>query len=250
MRKFLLSILVSIIWLVSFWYCYISIPTSISLPWWETIDVVKWDCFRWQNSSAWWNLSLYLSDGTLVHTSIWFNNTSMMCATDTWYVYNKSSTAIWLYYYNVQELIICPSCTNYTSEECQQEYSLMPINSCNSEYCWLNWLCPENTGDVMSQLYINGIEHLSAPMINITIPMEIQRNYEYTWVNEDIFDLDIWSQQGDENYIQWIIDVNSYRPTSEDFTQTFVWWLMLIFPYIIITAVILFIWRFIRKIFK
>ena len=36
-----------------------------------------------------------------------------------------------------------------------------------------------------------------------------------------------------EEYIQSIIDINSYRPTSEDFTDTFVSGLTLVMPYIV-----------------
>ena len=53
----------------------------------------------------------------------------------------------------------------------------------------------------------------------------------------------------DEEYIQSVIDINSYRPTSSDFTDTFVSGLTLVMPYIVIVLFIVFVWKLLKKIF-
>lgn len=152
----------------------------------------------------------------------------------------------------------CPTCETceeqYTSSQCQTEYSLIPISSVDSSYCITNWFCPSSnltwedlTWLNWSALYINNIQHLGKPIINITIPQEIDWDYVSTG---DYFNLDVSGLNGDEEYIQGIIDINSYRPTSEDFTKTFVGGLTLIFPYVILALFIVFLRKLIKRIFK
>lgn len=290
MKKILLTLLIWIIWLIWFWYCWTitthfkwqtithdwsnsnvrfactNVLTTASNDVQSSFSVTySFDSFSISSNTTlycatysqynWtmWNISsMWISNKfseNLTHTFTKTTNTKWVaycCLQVNWY--NLTSITYWDYSVTFDtNNVPAPDCpSQYTSEECQQEYSLMPISSCNSEYCWLNWLCSEYTWN-LSELYINGISHMSAPMINITIPFDIPRDYNLTW---NIFDLKVLWNSGDQEYIEWLINVNSYRPTSEDFTQTFVWWLTLIFPYIIITAMILFLWRFIKKIFK
>lgn len=142
----------------------------------------------------------------------------------------------------------CPVCEEqYTSEECQQEYSLMPISSCNSEYCWLNWLCPEYTGSTMSELYINWINHLWAPIININIPLEQARDYEYTW---DTMNINLsWENNVDYEYMDNIIRTQNSKPNTVDFNNIISVLLPKFIPWLVIILFILFIFRFIKKIF-
>lgn len=282
MKKILLSILISFIWLVWFWYCWFE---NNFTTWFVLTTSQNWNNF-FAYDSSWikivpinWSITVNWETCLFVR-STWTNPNSYLQASCWWSNYNEKITSFtfsaWSYWFecydtthnctstsidfwwqtfsftNVSWWSDCPS--QYTSEECQQEYSLMPISSCDSEYCQLNELCwtwSSWSWDLQwSSLFINWIQHVWWSIIDVTIPSEIQRNYIYTWENEETFKLDIEGLNGDPDYIQWIIDVNSYRPTSEDFTNTFVWGLTLIFPYIIITAIVLFIWRFIRKIFK
>lgn len=278
MKKILLSILISVIWLVWFWYCddlfwfkcnnwqvafqynwdyYWCMDPMYFSAWRPEIKVSCWKSVRYydqylntnwtwvnprtQNCTAWWTNTVTYGDRDIM----WYRILDYNNAWNFWVIY-----ITWV---TLQSN--CPTCpSQYTSEECQQEYSLMPISSCDSEYCQLNELCwtwSSWSWDLQwSSLFINWIQHVWWSIIDVTIPAEIQRNYLYTWENEETFKLNVEGLNGDPDYIQWIIDVNSYRPTSEDFTNTFIWGLTLIFPYIIITAFIVFIWRFIRKIFK
>lgn len=237
MKKILLSLVIWFVWLISFSDAWRIAPQSANLFWNNTLNANAWYCYMiWSNQ------------GCIDFVENWItsnlpSNVYIYCFTDNWTVVNTCSSIVNYTLYDLSNIVW----SSYTSEQCQQEYSLMPIDSCNSEYCELNWLCEVIWWSWSSTLYINDVRHESAPFIYVNIPEEFKRDY-LTWEQE--FTINVEWLNWDQDYINWIIDVNSYRPTSEDFTQTFVWWLTLIFPYIIITAVILFIRRFIRKIFK
>lgn len=189
--------------------------------------------------------------------------------------YDYSCTFSW---YNI--ISSCPICSpQYTSSECQSEYDLVPssdLSTCESSLSdcqtslsgWDNTLnncsnnllscqsslssciqsnCPFDTWSVQwSALYINNIQYLSSPIINIDIPENINWDYSITW---DTFDLYVGSGY-DVEYIESIIDINSYRPTSEDFTSVFVGGLSLIMPYIIFVLFLVFMRKLIKRIFK
>ena len=135
-------------------------------------------------------------------------------------------------------------CQSMSSIECQTEYNLIPFENVDTNYCVQNDLCP--VPDNFSQLFINDLEFQSHPVINIEIPDYI--TWDYTWT-ESWFNLYVWSWY-DVDYINSIIDINSYRPTSQDFTYMFVSGLTLIFPYIFIALLIVFMWKLIKRIFK
>ena len=109
--------------------------------------------------------------------------------------------------------------------------------------------CPVacETWENRSALYINDIQHLSAWIINVTIPEEI--SWDYTG-NDEQFDLVVSGYAVDSDYIQSIIDINSFHPSNEDFTDVFVSGLTLILPYIVITLFIVLIRRLLKRIFK
>ena len=154
--------------------------------------------------------------------------------------------------------------SNYSS--CQSSLNTLSwsLASCESDY-WQcqsdlancgEWICPELTwwsceyesGDIQwSSLFINQIQYFGASNIDITIPDEIA--WDYTG-DEDNFYLDVEWLNGDTEYIQSIIDINSYRPSSSDFTDVFVSGLTLVMPYIVILLFIVFIRKLIKRIFK
>ena len=82
----------------------------------------------------------------------------------------------------------------------------------------------------------------------MNIPEEISWDYAYTSSGYN-FNLDIEWYNQDTEYINWLIDVNSYQPTSEDFTSVFslfgnYWWLLVACLFIIL------IFYFVKKAFK
>ena len=124
----------------------------------------------------------------------------------------------------------------------------------DTNYCVWNWLCPNEcwswsdlSGDLQySNIYINSILHPWKQNIFIDIPDYITWDYSSTG---DDFNLYVWSGY-DVDYINSIIDINSYRPTSTDFTDIFVWWLTLITPYIVAVLFFILVWRLLKKIFS
>ena len=131
--------------------------------------------------------------------------------------------------------------------ECMVNYSLVPVDTgAVSEFV--------DTWDTQwSAVYVNDIQHNSAWIINITIPEEIDWDYSYvTWENDSLESLNIAvsGYNVDTDYIENVIKINSYRPTSQDFTSVFVGGFSLILPYIVIVLFIVFVRKLIKRIFK
>lgn len=104
----------------------------------------------------------------------------------------------------------------------------------------------EATWDNWSALYINEIQHESAPLISITIPEEF--DWDYSWTEEE-FDLDIKWFNVDTEYIDWIITTQKTLPNNTDFNNTISWLIPIFIPWLVIIIFLLFIFRFIKKIF-
>ena len=112
-----------------------------------------------------------------------------------------------------------------------------------------NWNCTWSiiTWDIQwSALYINQIQHVSAPVINIDIPEEF--NWDYT-NEDDEFNLSIEWYNVDTEYIDWIIRTQNYKPTTEDFTNL-VWMLTPYSKYLLFLLFIFIIWAWLKKPFK
>lgn len=263
MKKFVLSLFVWLIWLVSFSYWVdfsIVWRSTSSSTFSKTVNSSDLICFK---------ATVTNRDVTVIFNNDWVNHTvpwgSMLCVywiTSFTFNYVNANleyyTYTWLnlWWSSCPECPTCPDCPTcedqYTSLECQQEYSLMPIDSCNTQYCVLNDLCPSSSwGDMSwdlqySNLFINNILHPWTQNIFVNIPDYITWDYNLTGDN---FTIDVWSWY-DMEYMNSIIKINSYRPDSEDFTNIFVSWLTLIFPYIFIALLIVFIRKLLKRIFK
>ena len=122
------------------------------------------------------------------------------------------------------------------------------LNTCNVSLSnCLSANCPFNTWDVQwSALFINDIQHIWAPLINITIPEEFEWNY--TWSNDE-FDLDVVWYNVDTEYIDWIIRTQKTTPDSYDFNNIVSNLIPLFVPWLVIVLFLWFIFRFIKKIF-
>lgn len=145
----------------------------------------------------------------------------------------------------------------YTQAQCESEYSLIPESSINSEYCEdrFNLIYPENcpsswwTWDVnWSSFFVNSHQVQGAANVYLRLPEFLNWDYIYidSWTTLEVNVENMW----DEDYLNNILEVQTYHPSSEDFTQSFTWNLTLLMPYIIICLFVLFIWRLIRWIFK
>jgi len=127
------------------------------------------------------------------------------------------------------------------------------ISSSEITYSWTwscQWLIDPNSCPVcestFSTLFVNWTQITGSSNIYISIP----DHFEYTpTYYTGYMDLDI-ENVGDPDYIENMLAIQTYRPTSDEFAVSFVWGLTLIMPYILITLFVLFIWRIIRKVFK
>lgn len=198
--------------------------------WWWTI----------QNTCN-WNLNQYDFNIDSSCCSVWWNLT----------LYSKNS---WTDFYVLGiNLINENSCPLMSSLQCQTEYNLIPISSVDQNYCTTNNLCPAWTPSDcpnvwVSNLYINDIFHPGAFNVIMNIPEEIDWDYAYTnsWQN---FNIDVVWYNQDFEKIEWWINTNNYKPTSEDFTKIFTsfssfWWLLIACLFVIL------VFYFIKKMFK
>lgn len=238
MKKILFSLFVWFVWLIWFWYCdtvWVSTDNQFWLPDSWTFNITPWSCIKanaWNWCERWFNL--YDTSNNLVYNaynslSYWFG--WFVCVDFDWYLKNENWTSC-MY-------------TVYVADWCSVDTWAILSWSCDINYCVENWLCPTSTWS-RSELKINDIVHEWRPLINLSIPDYIQRDYT---VDENQYDIYVWSWY-DQDYIDSILSINSYRPDSEDFTQIFVSWLTLIFPYIFVALLIVFMWKLLKRVFK
>lgn len=130
--------------------------------------------------------------------------------------------------------------SDITSWYCETEFGLIDPENCPVS----SW-----TGDVQwSAFFVNSHQIQGASNIYLYLPDFL--NWDYTYLNSwSSLEIEV-ENQWDEDYIKWLISVETFHPSSEDFTQSFTWILTLLMPYIIITLFILFIWRLVKRIFK
>ena len=125
-----------------------------------------------------------------------------------------------------------------TTWYCETRFNLIEPSDCpNSSWSWeIMW----------SSFRVNNFQVMGGRNIYLYIPEWL--DWDYTYVDENL-QIEV-ENEGDEEYIQGIIDINSYRPSSEDFTNIFVSGLTLIMPYIVVVLFIIFVWKLIKKIFR
>lgn len=148
----------------------------------------------------------------------------------------------------------CPSCpstweilswyileSDITQWYCETQFDLISPEDCPSSWTW-SW-----SGDIMwSSFWVNDRQILWGSNIYLYIPDWL--DWSYTYVDQDL-QVDVVNE-GDEDYIEDILTVQSYHPSSEDFTVSFVWFLTLVLPYVIVALFCIFVFKIIKKIFK
>ena len=276
--KFWLVSLLSLIWFVGFWYCSYNIYNSSTsyVQAWETKDFPSWgmNCLLFKSSSCLNNAELLDSNWNLI---TWMAISQMLCFDWTWQYTNNYTSRCTVDTWSISSSCpTCPTCpSQYTSEECQTEYWLVSswvlnecisdLDNCQSSITWynnsltscsnnlnncttnLNNCLVANCGEVQwSALYINQIQHVSAPIINIDIPEEYNRTY--TW-DENSFDLTVEWYNVDYEYIDNIITTQKTTPNSVDFNNIVSGLIPLLIPWLAIILLLWFIFRFIKKIF-
>lgn len=115
------------------------------------------------------------------------------------------------------------------------------LNSCLSANCPSVWVS-------RSSLFINDIQHLWASNIYMTIPEEFDRDYSYSnsWESMEI---DIEWYNVDYDKINWLVSLQSYKPTSEDFTKLVsnLWGYFKILVFLLFAYILI---KWIKNIFK
>jgi len=212
---------------------------DISPAWkWITcvnLDRDSWGTFYdWENTYTFQNWNTYCTDSSTVKIN-----------TNWYYAY---------YWYFFWDSFMKQFYPDYTSQQCQSEYNLIPINEVDSAYCESNNLCssswsPTDCPNVwVSNVFINDLFHPWAFNIVMNIPEEIDWDYAYTnsWENMNI---DVFGYNVDYEKIQSVVDLQNYKPTDEDFTEII--WILAPYSKIIIFFVVLFsLWAMIKKPFK
>lgn len=278
MKKLFFSLIIWLFWFINFsiadfnpvselsnvfgfWFCRSSSSScngGFTVPSCEwtfnvTVESSNWSPFVFKFSDEWdeWQTSYH-------YVTNWIATYTLTCADNQWVFIGFDRVGPWysptypIYInYRVWSGSSCPECeTCPTTWEILSWYILE--SSVDSQYCVENELCPISTWSVTtwdsnwSALFINWIQHASAPLINVIIPDNVYWDYDSS---EEEFILDIGSGY-DQEYIDWVIDVQSYRPTSEDFTQTFVGGLILFTPYVVVLLFVILVRRLIWRIFK
>lgn len=116
---------------------------------------------------------------------------------------------------------------NYQSCQSSISWYVNSLNNCSSNLnqcstslsSCLSANCPNNTWSVSwSALFINNIQHIWAPIIRMTIPEELSWDYAYTDSGNNM-DIEIEGYNVDYDYINWVVNIQKYKPTTEDFTN-------------------------------
>lgn len=224
---------------------------------WQTYFMSSWTCWRFDSTTAnrkmeWYDVNMNL----IVSQNSSASAVSMICFWEDWYIKNNSSSSnlsvasIWFNSSSSCSPCNCPVC-----EECEECEECPQCPIIDSLYCLNNWLCPSNECTWWnsswwiawsSALYINGINHQSAPLIDITIPEEF--DWDYTWNNE-LFELDVKWYNTDSDYIAWIINTQKSTPSNDDFNNIITWLIPLFVPWLVIILFITFVFRFLKKLF-
>ena len=242
-----------------------------SVPW-DMISTLNWNsnCIKlwsvttdWSYISSYWNSYCYnfIND---VYNDYYYIERS---------VTSSSLTVRFSFLYNQNPPSSCPSCpdtpscdyswyvleSDVTKNYCTNKYSdLIPEEDITQWYCETQfWLispsdCPSGwtwswTWSIMwSSFFVNDRQILGGENIYLYIPDFL--SWDYTYVDWDL-QIDVINE-GDEQYIEDILTVQSYHPSSEDFTVSFVGFLTLVLPYALVVLFCVFIFKLIKKIFK
>ena len=262
--KWLLVLLaVLAVWFASFSNAWLVLDDSFDLTvnsnnqWtrytntWDFTCIVLNSCTRYANNSFMMAFDDYVSYAINLDFVWWtipsnFSRGMWYCFTNRAEFYVSSSECnITMNRYKVNE---------YTSLQCQTEYSLIPISEVDSSYCQSNNLCPSwwTPSDCpnvwISNVFINDIFHPGAFNIIMNIPDEVDWDYAYTnsWNNLNI---DIVWYNVDYEYMDWVVDIQTYKPNSDDFSVLVSQIVPLFVPWLCIILLLYFIFRFIKKIF-
>lgn len=300
MKKFILSLLFTIFWLISFSNAW-SVSYNFIIPAWTYNWNVKlfWWPLPLQDLSLWfnlkcvftwidwtysdWNKSFSLDADKITLNSRNYSSISLSSVSFSKFFSNTTYTLERTYSYSAWDynyyssfyftdpyqgvftlnsnLYIsctiswdnviwgsCPECETCPEVDTGEILSgYIAIEDVTTNYCVSNDLCPEMSW-WNSAIYINDIRHESMPFINIRIPEEIERNYEYTGNNTQL-DISVEWYWYDQEKMQNMINTQYYTPTSEEMSNL-IWKIADFLPLIAIALLIVRIRRVLKKVFR
>lgn len=242
LRYFTIVVIVSILWLIWFWYCDYTLfawqtETNVSWKWTATCQASSpLLCLKGGGSVNFWtnwmanldsnNSVCFGSDNrqsiVSVNYDIWYwwtiicqstassNMTESQCISMYWLVSSSDyNTLSW-------NLATCQSnlnnCQN-NSSDCSDTESLLQSCNIDLQTC-LNW---ELSWNNRSALFINEIQHLGAWIININIPEEFEWNYKYLTGDEiETMTIDIEGYGYDQEKMQKMVNTQFAEMNNED----------------------------------
>lgn len=206
------------------------------------------DIKQYYNYTQDWISCIFVSNSYRCTLNDWTNTYNLnqwvaYCTDSNTLILNCSSSVEIYYYLFLWNNFLKQWYPDMTSLQCQTNYSLIPISSVDQNYCTTNNLCPTcpdcpSGSSWVSSLYINDILHVWSPLIYLNIPQEIGWDYEYTqWGTNMVIDVEGYNVDYDK--IQWIIDVQNYKPDSDDLSDVFsmfgsYWWLLVVTLFVIL----------------
>lgn len=261
----------------NFW-CSPSASSSyfFSVPNGSVLDNWRFHFYVWYENNLNWVYFIFLRNSTSIsatscssqncnyslHYSCtvsnpYLNKISSSSSCDYLEYENTINTLSWSLASCQSDLTSCQNDSSCTQLKCENDYQLIPESSINSEYCEdrFNLIDPVNcpvsgwTGDVQwSSFFVNNRQIQGASNIYLRMPDFL--NWEFTYIDSwSTLEIDV-ENEGDQEYIENLLQVQTYHPSSEDFTMSFTWTITLLMPYIIISLFIIFLWKLIKRIFK
>lgn len=93
---------------------------------------------------------------------------------------------------------------------------------------------------------VNGIDHWHYSFVNVSVPSEISRDYTWDEVN---FNVSVSWYNVDASYIEDILAVQNYKPTTDDFSRLVSEWLPRFWVLLFVCLFVILIFYMIKKIF-
>ena len=220
-------------------------PYMIWSDWdWKYVCLVKWSNVNYMGIKAYWsNYSVYWDYFYL--NDLLNSDLPIMTSQDCQTQYSLIPISSVDQNYCITNFPLIPT-SSVDQAYCINNFPVIAITWVNQDYCVNNNLCPVNTAWV-SNVYINDIFHPWAFNVVINIPEEIDWDYAYTnsWYN---LNLDVVWYNQDTEYINSLITTNNYQANSDDLAWVFglfwdFWSLLVVCLFVIL------LFYFIKKLF-
>ena len=235
MKKYIFWLFIVWLWLINFSIAldylfiednWIYVPNVFVLT--ETHTFSSSDFSNYNNDYCWVAFTIESTD-----TSSWLSTDCEFFNYGDWFETSSSSEdctfSSWLVYISHSDANSC-------------DFTLSVGSWSNSNECEDCPVC-ENT---YSTLFVAWTQITWSNNVYISIPDHFVYSPSYYTGYMDL----VIENEGDPEYIENLLSIQTYRPTDDEFAVSFVGGLTLILPYVLIVLFVIFIVKIIRKIFK